>query len=440
MKKCHLISIAFLVAIIISSTTAFAQDIHVTFSGTGAATRVDSVIATNLATSESVSLPGNETLVLTANSGIPTDSELAGIGIVYPNPFSGTTALSISISKPQMVSVRIQNLVGQIVAQTNENLQPGDNEFTLTVNAAGVYWVSVISEQGTGSYKVICTEATDAVNRIHYRGIGYHNLQLPENKSSQTVYTLGYKPGEIILYKCYSGKYATVLTDSPVDSRNYEVEFVACLDADARGYSIVNIGNQTWMAENLAYLPAVSPPDTVSGAEQHCYVYGYEGDTVNKAKETTNYTTYGVLYNWEAAKAACPSGWHLPGDDEWMILEKYLGMSESDANNYGLRDSGEVGKKLRSAAGWNAWGATWNGDNSSEFNALPGGDLNSNIVIGDMNLIFFVDLGLSAEFWSALEDGASVAWGRFLYHHDDAVARNTTYRSDGLSVRCVKDQ
>ena len=39
-----------------------------------------------------------------------------------------------------------------------------------------------------------------------------------------------------------------------------------------------------------------------------------EGTVVGDAKATSNYTTYGVLYNWRASLLACPSGWHLPTD------------------------------------------------------------------------------------------------------------------------------
>jgi len=431
MKKCHLISIAFLVAIIISSTTALAQDIHVTFSGTGAATRVDSVIATNLATSESVSLPGNETLVLTANSGIPTDSELAGIGIVYPNPFSGTTALSISISKPQTVYVRIQNLVGQVVAQTQDFLQPGDNEFALTLNAAGIYWVNLTSEQGTDSYKVVCTEANDAVSQIDYRGIGYHNPQPPEFKSMQTVYTLGYKPGEIILYKCKSGSYTSILTDSPTSSKNYEVEFVSCVDPDGRNYAVTKIGDQFWMEENLAYLPSVSSPLNWSDSIPHYYVYYYNGTDVGAAKLTANYSTYGVLYNWEAAKTACPSGWYLPTDDEFKILEKNLGMTETDANSEGARTTGGVGKKLKSSNGWSNNG---NGDNSSGLNVLPGGFQFNVVGFGG-----FTNLGLDGYFWSSSETESSTVYFRRLGNDLDGVPRWYEERSWGSSVRCLRD-
>jgi len=142
---------------------------------------------------------------------------------------------------------------------------------------------------------------------------------------------------------------------------------------DQHEYQYVTIGTQTWMAENLAYLPKVSQPSTGSVTDTLYYVYGYDEEegTVQGAKEAVNYSYYGVLYNWEAAMVSCPPGWHLPSDQEWKTLEKYLGMSQEDVDaNTTWRKSGYVARVLKSASGWSFNG---HGTNSSEFNALPGG-------------------------------------------------------------------
>ena len=48
---------------------------------------------------------------------------------------------------------------------------------------------------------------------------------------------------------------------------------------------------------------------------------------------------YGRLYTWQAASEACPStdGWHLPSDEEWKVLEKYIGMDSSELDIAGYR-------------------------------------------------------------------------------------------------------
>ena len=98
-----------------------------------------------------------------------------------------------------------------------------------------------------------------------------------------------------------------------------------CVDADGKTYKTVKIGNQWWMAENLAYLPSVGPYDIQSVINPMYYVYDYLGTNVNEAKATENYRTYGVLYNWPAAKSACPIGWHLPSDEEWRDWKYFWG-------------------------------------------------------------------------------------------------------------------
>ncbi|MDD3946173.1 MAG: FISUMP domain-containing protein [Bacteroidales bacterium] len=417
MKIINITKAAIILVMMHGLMQSFGQNISVTFTGTGGATQVDSVTATNLTTNESVTLPGNETLILTAYSGILTDLELSDIGKVFPNPFTGAAALFISISKPQTVYIRIQSLFGKIVAQTNAVVQPGDNEFALSVSTAGVYVVTVTTEQGTDSYKVICTEAIDAANRIHYGGLGHHNPQSSELKSSQTGYTLGYNSGEIIQYKCYSGIYGTIVTDSPTVSKNYEVDFVPCTDAGGRNYPVVKIGDQTWMAENLAYLPSINTGQESSTTKMY-YVNGYQQINLFGARGSFNYRTYGVLYNWPAAMEACPTGWHLPSDETWTALTDFLG---------GVDVSG---MKLKKNSGWNDDG---HGDDSAGFGAIPGGARYSR------SNPYFWDLGDVAYFWSATKKAESQVLGIVLRKQNQNVQRTYYPEAFAMSVRCIKD-
>jgi len=133
MKRTELLSV-----LVFSSLIGMGQKISVSFTGTGAATQINSVTATNLATNQSVTLPGHETLVLTVNTGIPDVSELTHMGIVYPNPFSGKTTFTTVVQTPQTAFVKVQNLVGQVVAQTNAFMEAGENVFVVSVKQAGI--------------------------------------------------------------------------------------------------------------------------------------------------------------------------------------------------------------------------------------------------------------------------------------------------------------
>lgn len=424
-------------AVVFVTTLALGQDINVTFTGQGVSSQIDSIKATNLTKYQSITFHGNGTLVLTGNTGTGTATKLANKGLVYPNPCSGKATLTASFESTQNVSVQIENLVGQVLVQANVLAQPGENEFALSIGSEGIYLVSLKTELRSFCFKVICTEESESDNSINYLGATSYGQIRPNNpalfglKNSQTSYSLGYSVGDVIQYICYSGIYTTILTDSPTASKNYEVEFSSCSDIDGKSYSIVKIGTQTWMAENLAYLPSVSPPSSGSDTSSFYYVYGYEGSSVSAAKGTTNYTTYGVLYNWEAAKTACPSGWHLPTDAEWKILEKHLGMSETDANSTLWRNSGTVGCKLKESGTIHWTSPNTGATNTSGFTALPGGD---RFTDGGFN-----GLGFYADFWSSSEYGSSIAWSRILLNRYDGVDRYNLYRGNGFSVRCLQN-
>ena len=172
------------------------------------------------------------------------------------------------------------------------------------------------------------------------------------------------------------------------------------------------------MAKNLAYLPSVSPPTSESGSSPLYYVYNYHGTNVADAKATSNYQTYGVLYNWSAALSACPPGWHLPSDAEWTTLTDYLGGEDV------------AGGKMKEA-GTSHWvspnvGAT----NESGFTALPGGERYRSDA--------FEDIGALGYWWSSSEFLAGNADYRRLNNSNSKVYSNATI-GNGFSVRCIRD-
>lgn len=229
----------------------------------------------------------------------------------------------------------------------------------------------------------------------------------------------------------------TTLSDSPI-------EYGSLTDSrDGSVYKTITIGGKEWMAENLKYLPSVVGPATGSQTTACYYVYGYDGTSVTEAKATANYQTYGVLYNWPAAmngaatsntipsgvQGACPPGWHLPSDAEWQQLEMYLGMSQSEADKTNLRGTDEGGKLKH--PGTEYWASPNTGaTNSSGFTALPGGIFFS----GNFQAILTQSL-----WWSSTQYLQEGAWWRYLTNSESKVYRIQQLKSNGLSVRCVKD-
>ena len=220
----------------------------------------------------------------------------------------------------------------------------------------------------------------------------------------------------------------------------------------------VAIGTQVWMSTNLNVstyrngdiIPQVQAEDAWANLTTGAWCY-YENDAKNGAK-------YGKLYNWYAvndARGLAPTGWHVPDDQEWTVLENSLG--------------DDAGKKMKSTSGWDSFPdipcsncKTWNdeyrgkkecnvcqdtrvnekktysgnGTNSSGFSGLPGG---TRIGYGE-----FRDVGEYGNWWSASEVDESNAdfrdaWYRYLEYVNSDLWYNSYSKSQGMSVRCVRD-
>lgn len=179
---------------------------------------------------------------------------------------------------------------------------------------------------------------------------------------------------------------------------------------DGKVYKTVTIGTQTWMAENLAYK-----------AGSGCYAY---------ENDQNNVKTYGYIYKWKTSQKVCPSGWHLPGDEEWKTLELYIDMSKNEADTTGWRGTNQ-GDMLKEK-GTQHWSNGNKGTDSYGFCALPGG---SGGYKG-----FFGQIGLNGYWWSSSLFDKSNAWARCLFYDNSKIAREYyEVDKDGLSVRCIKD-
>jgi len=232
-----------------------------------------------------------------------------------------------------------------------------------------------------------------------------------------------------------NGDNSTCLDDCGVPNGDNSTCFAGCGDGimhDGHDYSTVQIGDHCWFSENCRYLPSVSPSSSSSTTIPSYYVFGYEGSDVAIAKSLNDYSVYGALYNWPAVMepGICPSGWHIPSDLDWQIMEISLGMSAADAASYGERGS-PVGNYLKSTWSWYGGG---NGTNSSGFNGLAVG-----FTEAYQNTSGFYDYGYGGYWWSSSASGSSYAYYRTLYDGYDSVGRYNYNTNRGMSARCVQD-
>jgi uncharacterized protein (TIGR02145 family) len=193
--------------------------------------------------------------------------------------------------------------------------------------------------------------------------------------------------------------------------------FVTCGDSvsyDGYMYPTVLIGSQCWFKENLRndnYNDGTAIPGNL---DDNNWIYSISAAQTVYYDDPASLATYGRLYNWYAvneSRGLCPTGWHVPTDAEWTALETQLGGASI------------AGSKLKTA--------TWGGDNSSGFSALPGGARYSSSG-------YFNDFGAYGYWWSSSTSG-SFAWLRYLDYGNSNVTRYSNNRGYGFSVRCLQD-
>jgi|JFJP01.1.fsa_nt_gi uncharacterized protein (TIGR02145 family) len=199
---------------------------------------------------------------------------------------------------------------------------------------------------------------------------------------------------------------------------------------DGKIYNSVLIGTQCWMAENLnigTSVDGVMEMTNNGTIEKYCY-----------ENSESNCTIYGGLYQWNemmgytttaGADGICPNGWHLPTDDEWCMLELEVDPT-INCNSIGYRGM-DGGGKLKET-GTTHWSSPNTGaSNSSGFTALPGGQRHNVVAFSN-----FTNLGF---WWSSTLTSTTYAWYRYLYYDAASVYRGNHDKSNGFSVRCLRD-
>jgi len=203
-------------------------------------------------------------------------------------------------------------------------------------------------------------------------------------------------------------------------------------DIDGNVYTIVTIGSQVWMAENLKttrYRNGDSIPNVRSATAWNSLT---TGAYCNYNNDTTNSRKYGRLYNFYAvsdSRKIAPVGWHVASDGEWNTLKTYV-----LAN---LGNSGSYAKAIAAKTDWGsstqpaAIGNDLTLNNSIGFTALPAGFRWNNGT--------YAYIGVVGYWWSSTESGAGSAFLRMLNVDSINELKASDLKTLGFSVRCVRD-
>jgi uncharacterized protein (TIGR02145 family) len=306
-----------------------------------------------------------------------------------------------------------QNISGQVVKDSLTN-----------VYAGAILKVGITTASGMAT--VLTTPPTELLSK----GVCWNSkpnpglngkMKIIKSDSSVFIWTLhNLHPDSLYFLRVFTvTRNDTIYSDNKIFFTHRED---AVKDIDDNFYNTVKIGNQVWLAEDLktarlndgsAIIFARDNPGWI-GSVVPMYSY-YGNDSVNYSFPR------GKLYNWYAVNTnrLCPSGWHVPSNEEWKQLSATLGGDTI------------AGGKLKTP-GTMIWHYPNNkATNESGFSAFPAGFRKSN---GDW---FFADY--FTYWWSTgFSDSFPISW--YVYHATGKLYHQSISKDYGYCVRCIRDK
>ena len=196
-------------------------------------------------------------------------------------------------------------------------------------------------------------------------------------------------------------------------------------DASGNTYQTLQFGTQEWMAENLI-TEHFANGDPIPMITNNYSSSNYSAAWKWYANNYTNEAIYGKMYNGSAKidpRNVCPSGWHIPSENEWIQLILYFNYLGGQTGSSGCNtcDGGDIFKT----------NINWNGSNESYMSIVPSGH-NTGAFTSDYYL------GTNGRYWNSDVIGGAGGNG-MLFEGNDNISETSEMNYYFLSVRCVKD-
>jgi uncharacterized protein (TIGR02145 family) len=306
------------------------------------------------------------------------------LGTSYGNEVSFTT---LPPSTPTVSTTPITT-INYSMASIGGNVEGDGGNGPVMEN--GLYWGTSLNPETTGT-----------------------KLQVGSGTGVFSAYLSGLSAGTTYYVKAYA---VNSLGTAYGAQQSFQTFGTTVTDIDGNVYNVVTIGSQDWLKQNLK-TTRYNDGGSISNP------------TTNAAWSTTvsgaysSYTNFGgKLYNWYAASdpRICPTGWHVPNDNEWSTLISYSGGDAGAA--YKLKEAGTT-----------SWISPNTADNSTGFTALGA---------GYRSLIGSSGSFTNGKWWSTDEQiqlGTPVGLARGMSYNTISVTNGGFDKKYGLSIRCLRD-
>lgn len=358
----------------------------------------------------------------------------------YPNPVTKLTNIILYVPERDKVNFTITDHLGRIALRSNKVLDKGNHSFLFKPGNGSLYFFNANWKNRNKVIKIINVSDNDNNScQLEYLGTNNEPIQL---KETNVLQGFKFSIGDVLLLIGYDNGLQSGILDTTNADKTIIFQFtnnVPCIGNptvlyEGQIYNTIQIFSQCWFKENLnvgTMIPGDQNMNNDGNIEKYCYE--------NKPDSCLK---YGGLYQWDEivqytkhrnVQGICPPGWHVPGDEEWKILEgavdSHYGIGNEEWNIFSEMRGFDAGENLKTTYGWKSGG---NGSDLYGFSAIPGGLRHAD---GP-----FTNIGNLSYFWSSNEyTSDDKAWVRALSYGSNEVDRFGGFKQVGMSVRCVKD-
>ncbi len=373
----------------------------------------------------------------------------------YPNPIQGKTTIDVNLPEDDEIHIIIRDIIGKALVKNKFTLKKGIHSFVFYTGSEMYYLLTVTGKQTSKTIKMLNAN-NNAINTGNCKIVLDRFKENAGYKSYKAVNGFMFSIGDELRYSGYANTMAGILgngviTDEPPTNTDYVfmiLKGIRCqgentvTDIDGNIYNNVQIGSQCWMKESLrttTYQNGTSIPnvtDYTIWASLTTSAYSwYQNDPSWKE-------VYGALYNWYAAideNNICPSGWHIPTNDEWNVLTDFIGGTIAPYGNE-LKSCRQQNSPLGGECNtntdprWDMNNAIWGTDDYG-FSGLPAGGRSPD---GGQ----FGFMGLAVGWWSSTEvisGGNTNAYLLGVRYDIGNVINDAINPQGGYSVRCLRD-
>lgn len=272
------------------------------------------------------------------------------------------------------------------------------------------------------SWKVTPGDKSDTTKLENGIGDGSYTYQFPDELETYTISAYAFAEG-------YSGasrtRYATVVKGGMTGDGSITGNGISQSDSkitvDGTDYYYTNIAGLDWFRHNLSNTSFGTPYNNDAAMSQ----------------------VFGRYYSYQEAVQACPEGWRLPTNAEWVAMAQAVNPDSKITENgtiTSIAASLMADIAFNGMSMWEYWPKVGEITNSSRLALIPSGYTNlGEKVDGKYPAADFYGTNEYAVFWTADNEGDSMAYYRYVFCEEpDMILAKGDVNTFGASVRCVR--